>query len=183
MASLWGSLPQTHPQSNKTYLSANPGILSRVKASLIQLITDDRLWQGFQENEQSFSHRVITASWIDLSQGKRTPGKRTHLICSPQQLLSSSYSGHSDPNRSLIILLVDVHCRWVVTKLIRALGGLGQLQSQGNIACRRTVHTVSVPETSPILLPVIVTGHVVAGMINCLKQNSTSAVGPIFCTY
>lgn len=54
-------------QSNKTYLSANPGILSRVKASLIQFITNNRLWQGFQENEESFSHRMITASWIDLS--------------------------------------------------------------------------------------------------------------------
>lgn len=43
------------------HLSAVLGILSRVKASLIQLITDDRLWQGFQENEQCFSHGVITA--------------------------------------------------------------------------------------------------------------------------
>lgn len=43
------------------HLSADPGIMSRVKTSLIQLITDDWLWQGFQENEQCFSHRVVAA--------------------------------------------------------------------------------------------------------------------------
>lgn len=43
------------------YLSADPRIMSRVKTSLVQLVTDDRLGQGFQENEQCFSHRVVTA--------------------------------------------------------------------------------------------------------------------------
>jgi hypothetical protein len=36
--------------------------MSRVKTSLIQLITDDWLWQSFQENEQCFSHRMVIAS-------------------------------------------------------------------------------------------------------------------------
>lgn len=42
-------------------LFADPRIMSRVKTSLIQLITDDWLWQSFQENEQCFSHRMVIA--------------------------------------------------------------------------------------------------------------------------
>lgn len=35
----------------------------------------------------------------------------------------------------------------------------------------------------PILFCVLVTTHVVAGVINGLKQNSASAVGPMFHVY
>lgn len=48
---LWKNLHWAYPQSTRTHLSADPRIMSRVKTSLIQLITDDRLWQRFQENK------------------------------------------------------------------------------------------------------------------------------------
>lgn len=149
-------MPQIYPQSSKTHLSAVLGILSRVKASLIKLITDDRLWQGFQENEQCFSHGVITASWINLSQGKGAPGKSPHrdLICflppAPSGAFPSYYLGHTDPNWDLMqVGMLPVSCYRTDQRL---LGGLAQLES-GEYGVQNDIHTGSVLETSHQCFP------------------------------
>lgn len=125
MTSLWGNLRQTHPQVSRTHLSADPGIMSRVKTSLIQLITDDWLWQGFQENEQCFSHRVVAASWINLSQGKGAPGQRPHRAPTgsfpqaPAGTVSLLLFGAHWSQWGFDILLIQVPCSWVVTELVK----------------------------------------------------------------
>lgn len=53
----------------QTHLSTQPAAVGPLQAPLVQLIADHRLWQSLQEDEESFSHRVITARWRAGNQG------------------------------------------------------------------------------------------------------------------
>lgn len=68
-----GELPRACGKRRETeaapYLSAQPAVVRPVEASLVQLVADHRLWQSLQEDEECFSHRVVTARWIGGNQG------------------------------------------------------------------------------------------------------------------
>lgn len=55
--------------STAPHLSAQPAAVGHIQAPLVQLIADHRLRQSLQEDEESLSHRVITARWTAGNQG------------------------------------------------------------------------------------------------------------------